>query len=354
MAPVETRHNMDVGAVQARLLAWYDRHRRVLPWRALPGQDADPYLVWLSEIMLQQTTVGAVAPYFTAFARRWPDVASLAAARDEDVMAAWAGLGYYSRARNLLACARAVAGEHDGVFPDAAEILRRLPGIGDYTAAAITAIAFGRQATVIDGNVERVAARLFAVETPLPAAKPALRRAAEIVFRDVARPGDFAQALMDLGSSVCIPKSPRCMLCPLTGFCEARRLGIQDALPRKAVKPQKPRRKGYVYWLQDAAGQTMLCQRPPRGLLGGMAALPTSDWVDEADAMPSHPAGLARGVEVSGAELRHVFTHFELRLIPVRGAWTGPLPATWRFAGGAVADWGLPTVFKKAALLMAK
>ena len=235
------------------LLAWYDRHARVLPWRAPPGATAEPYVVWLSEIMLQQTTVAAVGPYFERFLARWPDVRSLAAAPLDDVLTAWAGLGYYARARNLHACARQVAESLGGRFPDNESDLRALPGIGAYTAAAIAAIAFDRKATVVDGNVERVVARLFALETPLPKAKKPLHALAESLTPD-RRPGDYAQAMMDLGATLCLPRRPKCPLCPLQETCLARRAGLAEALPRRSPKPERPTRRGIAFWLTDRAG----------------------------------------------------------------------------------------------------
>ncbi|HVO17494.1 MAG TPA: A/G-specific adenine glycosylase, partial [Alphaproteobacteria bacterium] len=249
----------------AALLAWYDRHRRRLPWRAGPGERPDPYRVWLSEIMLQQTTVATVGPYFTAFLERWPDVARLAAAPLDDVLHAWQGLGYYARARNLHRCAAVVARDHGGRFPDTEDALRALPGVGAYTAAAIAAIAFDRPAVVVDGNVERVVARLHAVDAPLPAAKPELRRLAAALTPD-ARPGDFAQAMMDLGATLCTPRAPRCVLCPLMAGCAARTRGIAEELPRRTAKPEKPTRRGVAFFAVDADGAVLLRRRDESGL----------------------------------------------------------------------------------------
>jgi A/G-specific adenine glycosylase len=266
------------------LLAWYDRHARVLPWRTGPadramGQRPDPYRVWLSEVMLQQTTVAAVRDHFRRFTDRWPTVEALAAAEDAEIMAAWAGLGYYARARNLIACARAVAQDHQGRFPATREGLLTLPGIGPYTAAAIAAIAFDEPATVVDGNVERVMARLHDLHTPLPAAKPALSAlAARHTPQD--RPGDHAQAVMDLGATICTPKSPACGLCPLRGPCLARQNGTAALLPRKQPKKPQPLRHGLVYVGRRPDGAWLLETRPPRGLLGGMLGFPGSDWSD--------------------------------------------------------------------------
>lgn len=301
--------------IGAELLGWYDTHARALPWRIGPadsvrGMRLDPYRVWLSEIMLQQTTVAAVRAYFYRFTARWPDVAALAAARDEDVMAEWAGLGYYARARNLLKCARAVVADHGGQFPETRDALLTLPGIGPYTAAAIAAIAFDEAATVVDGNVERVVARLFAVETPLPAAKPELTAlAARLTPRE--RPGDHAQAMMDLGATICTPRNPACGICPLRAFCDGHAKGIAADLPRKTPRTAKPTRYGIAYLGRRADGALLVERRPERGLLGGMLGWPGTDWT-EADPVPAPPAE-ADWREVPG-EVRHTFTHFHLVL----------------------------------------
>jgi A/G-specific adenine glycosylase len=303
-------------APAAPLLRWYDRHRRDLPWRARPGQAADPYRVWLSEIMLQQTTVAAAIPYYESFVTRFPSIAALAAAPLNDVLAAWAGLGYYARARNLHACAQAVVAA--GGFPRDLAGLRALPGIGPYTAAAVGAIAFGLPAVPVDGNVERVTARLFAIETKLPGAKPALQAAAAALGADpnaMARPSDFAQALFDLGATICTSTNPACALCPWRDACAGRRTGIAAELPRRAAKQPRPLRHGAHFWLTDAAGQVLLRQRPPRGLLGGMTELPGTTW--RAAAWPVaealRHAPMAADWRPAG-EVRHGFTHFELRL----------------------------------------
>ena len=323
------------------LLDWYAAHARRLPWRAPPGSPApDPYRVWLSEVMLQQTTTAAVAPYFRKFAETWPDVAALAAAPEEDVMAAWAGLGYYSRARNLVAAARAVA--QRGSFPDTEEELRGLPGLGAYTAAAVAAIAFGRRAVVVDANVERVVARLFAITEPMPGARKAIRTAADAITPQD-RSGDFAQAMMDLGATICTPRDPRCLLCPLADPCRARAQGRQAELPVRAPKKAKPLRTGTAWWI-ERAGQVLLVTRPPSGLVGGMRALPDDGWSAQGDGS----GGV--GGELLGM-VRHTFTHLTLEL-QVRTA-TAP-------AGDAEGEWwpierldeaGLPTLFAKAARL---
>ena len=331
------------------LLAWYDAHARDLPWRVRPadrarGRRADPYRVWLSEIMLQQTTVPHAAPYFLTFTRRWPTVTALAAADDGDVMAAWAGLGYYARARNLIACARHVAEKLGGAFPDTEEDLRALPGVGPYTAAAIAAIAFDRPTNVVDGNVERVMARLFAVETPLPAAKPELKRLAETLVT-AERPGDWAQALMDLGAMVCTPSSPSCLTCPAAGVCQARATGAPETYPRRAAKPDRPQRYGAAYVL-TSGDRIALVRRAAKGLLGGMLALPTSDWrgAPWSDAEAVDAAPIAAAWKPAG-EIRHVFTHFslDLRVFRAEGDWDS---AIWTPRVGLES---MPSVFLKAA-----
>ncbi|EFI50672.1 A/G-specific adenine glycosylase [Afipia sp. 1NLS2] len=298
------------------LLRWYDRHRRLLPWRALPGETPDPYRVWLSEIMLQQTTVKAVGPYFLKFIDRWPNVTHMAAASLDDVLRMWAGLGYYSRARNLYACAVAVAREHGGAFPDSEEGLRELPGIGPYTAAAIAAIAFGRQTMPVDGNIERVVSRLYAVEDELPKAKPEIQRLATTLL-GTSRAGDSAQALMDLGATICTPKKPACALCPLNDNCLARIRGEQETFPRKAPKKTGALRRGAAFIVMRG-DEVLVRTRPEKGLLGGMTEVPGSDWLvahDETIARAQAPAvkGLARWHRKTGT-VTHVFTHFPLEL----------------------------------------
>ncbi|EAQ01647.1 A/G-specific adenine glycosylase [Pseudooceanicola batsensis HTCC2597] len=305
----------DDAAGQARsdtLLEWYDRHARDLPWRVPPGaaRSPDPYRIWLSEVMLQQTTVAAVRAYFERFTQLWPTVADLAQADDGRVMAEWAGLGYYARARNLLKCARVVAAEHQGRFPDRQEDLLKLPGIGPYTAAAIAAIAFDRPAVVMDGNVERVMARLHDIHTPLPAAKPELKAEAA-ALTPAARPGDYAQAVMDLGATICTPRSPACGICPWRAPCLARARGTAAVLPRKAPKKAKPVRLGIAYVGRTPGGDWLLERRPDSGLLGGMLGWPGSPWAETTPA--ETPPVAARWCDV-GAEARHTFTHFHLRL----------------------------------------
>ncbi|HUN49573.1 MAG TPA: A/G-specific adenine glycosylase, partial [Candidatus Sulfotelmatobacter sp.] len=297
------------------LLAWYDRHRRDLPWRAAPGRRAEPYHVWLSEIMLQQTTVATVGPYFAAFLRRWPTVAALATAELDAVLHAWQGLGYYARARNLHACARLVATKHGGRFPDSEAGLRTLPGIGAYTAAAIAAIAFDRSAMVVDGNVERVVARLFAVETPLPAAKPELRALAA-TLTPAKRAGDFAQAMMDLGATVCTARAPLCARCPLAGDCAGLARNIAASLPRRAPKRERPTRHGVAFWAVRADGAVLLRRRQDKGLLGGMMEVPSTPWRERpwgaAEALAAAP--LAADWQPLGGTVEHGFTHFALQI----------------------------------------
>lgn len=337
---------MDTTALRKALLDWYDAHARTLPWRVGPGETrrADPYRVWLSEVMLQQTTVPHATPYFLGFTQRWPTVADLAAEEDAEVMSAWAGLGYYARARNLLACARAVAQHHGGVFPDTEAGLLGLPGVGAYTAAAVAAIAFGREANVVDGNVERVMARLFAVETPLPAAKPELKRLAATLVTD-RRPGDWAQALMDLGATLCRPREPLCDRCPVSAFCAAHAEGRPAGYPRKTAKMERPRRYGVAY-LVEKDGAVALVRRPDKGLLGGMLGLPTSEWRAQpwslSEAIAAAPGS---GDWKPMGEIEHVFTHFALTLAVLRGE--GDVrDAIWRPTDQA--EEGLPSVFLKA------
>lgn len=305
-----------VGPIAPLLLAWYDAHARSLPWRAKPGAAVDPYRVWLSEIMLQQTSVTAAAPYFLRFLELWPRVEDLADAPVEDIMREWAGLGYYARARNLHACAKAVVARFGGKFPSDEDSLKTLPGIGEYTAAAIAAIAFGRKATVVDGNVERVVSRLFAVETPLPASKPDLKRRAATLTPDE-RAGDFAQSMMDLGATVCIPKNPRCMLCPVADHCAARAQGVAAELPRRAAKAEQRVRVGIAFFLVNGEGQVLLRRRPPKGLLGGMMEVPCSDWVAKGgadmDALAMQSPTRSKWKPLAGT-VEHTFTHFHLEL----------------------------------------
>ena len=340
---------LDPASIAPALLAWYDIHARDLPWRVRGGARPDPYRVWLSEVMLQQTTVATVRPRFAEFVGRWPSVESLAGAEDAELMAAWAGLGYYARARNLLACARAVAAR--GGFPSDEARLRELPGIGGYTAAAIAAIAFGERAVVVDGNVERVVARLFACAETLPAAKPAIRALTDRITPNE-RPGDFAQAMMDLGAIVCTPRAPACALCPLNAACAACAERAPERYPGKAAKAAKPQRYGTAFWLEHA-GRVLLVRRPPKGLLGGMRALPTGPWEAAPPGLAAAPVPVTWAVRPSPA--RHVFTHFRLDLslaVATLAERPPDLPSTaewWPI--DALDSAGLPTVFAKAAAL---
>lgn len=356
----QTSRNQNVTGSQKKylrgdLLGWYDRHRRVMPWRAPSGHRADPYHVWLSEIMLQQTTVATVGPYFERFIQRWPTIRDLAAADLDEVLHGWQGLGYYARARNLHRCAQVVCRDHQARFPDAEAALLTLPGIGAYTAAAIAAIAFDRPANVVDGNVERVMARLFAIEDPLPASKSRLKDLAAglVSNREGQQPGDYAQALMDLGATVCTPRKPACGRCPWEKGCAAHALGIAETLPRRSPKKERPTRKGVAFWAVSPDGEILLRRRPEKGLLGGMMEVPSTEWREG-----GWTATAARGVAPIKADwtalpghVRHTFTHFHLELevfaghvaahvatTDVEGVWCLPD----RFGEHA-----LPTVMKK-------
>ena len=335
-----------------RLLDWYDRHRRDLPWRAKAGEKADPYRVWLSEIMLQQTTVATVKDYFLHFVSRWPNVQSLAAAPLDDVLTKWAGLGYYARARNLHKCAIVVSDVFDGLFPCTEAELITLPGIGRYTAAAIASIAFNQPATVVDGNVDRVISRIFAIDTPLPDSKPLIYEKADSLSPND-RPGDYAQAIMDLGATICSPKNPKCMLCPWTDACLARKAGLEQKLPRKKAKKPRPQRFGTAFWLERKTDkgiiEVLLRRRPESGLLGEMMEIPSSPWDEEPEtgaAFDHAPAYVDwRPVDV---QVSHVFTHFALALNVFRGDLTSGkvVDGVWvpvdKLSGQA-----LPTVMKK-------
>ena len=359
-------HEDAARARPALLLAWYDRHRRALPWRPLPGERADPYSVWLSEIMLQQTGVKTVGPYFLKFLARWPDVDALGRASLDDVLRMWAGLGYYSRARNLHACAVAVRRDHGGAFPDTEEGLRALPGIGPYTAAAIAAIAFGRRTMPVDGNIERVVSRLFAVEEPLPLAKPLIKQLATTLLAETragdeksragdeeSRAGDSAQALMDLGSSICTPKKPGCALCPLNGDCVSHARGDQETFPRKAAKKTGALRRGAAFVVRRG-DELLVRTRPEKGLLGGMTEVPGSDWLavqDDKTALKQAPVlkDTARWHRKVGV-VTHVFTHFPLELV----VYTATVAARARAPKGmrwvpvaTLRDEALPNVMRK-------
>lgn len=332
----------------ADLLGWYDCHARDLPWRVPPvarraGVMPDPYAVWLSEIMLQQTTVTAVSGYFRRFLTLWPTVEALAAASDAEVMGEWAGLGYYARARNLLKCARVVADGFGGAFPDTLDGLRALPGVGPYTAAAIAAIAFDRPETVVDGNVERVMARLFRIETPLPAAKSEIRARAG-AMTPATRPGDYAQAVMDLGATICTPKSPACSLCPWRAGCAAFAAGVQSDLPTRAPKKPKPTRHGIAYLGRREDGAWLVERRPGHGLLGGMLGWPGGEWGDTAEDQPPARADWRD----PGVEVRHTFTHFHLRLgLRIATLPLNCIPETGDFIA-RLRPSDLPTVMRKA------
>lgn len=344
------------------LLAWYDRHHRILPWRVTPrdyaeGIRPDPYRVWLSEVMLQQTTVEAVKAYFLKFTGQWPDVKALSAATEDDVLRGWAGLGYYSRARNLKKCADMVATQYGGQFPADADTLKTLPGIGDYTSAAIAAIAFDIPATVVDGNVERVVSRLFAIKTVMPQAKAEIRKFTEQLTPQT-RPGDFAQAMMDLGATICTPKKPTCILCPLNDNCAALNEGEPELYPVKAPKKARPVRYGAAFIIISPQGKVYLRKRAEKGLLAGMSEVPNSDWVaaDES-ATPEHITQLT-GAELApfaaqwqpSGSITHIFTHFELRLSVYKTnvLTTPPSNNGWWVAQNNLSEEALPTVMKKA------
>jgi A/G-specific adenine glycosylase len=359
-------HEEAAAARPALLLDWYDRHRRVLPWRPPADQRPDPYAVWLSEVMLQQTGVKTVGPYFEKFLARWPDVAALGRASLDDVLRMWAGLGYYSRARNLHACAVAVLRDHDGVFPDTEEGLQALPGIGPYTAAAVAAIAFDRRTMPVDGNIERVVSRLFAVEETLPQAKPVIQELATTLLGasragdeksragdERTRAGDSAQALMDLGASICTPKRPACSLCPLSDACTARQRGDQESFPRKAPKKAGELRRGAAF-VVTRGDELLVRSRPEKGLLGGMTEVPGSDWrasQDDEAALEQAPGlgGVTRWHRKMGV-VTHVFTHFPLELV----VYTAHVPARTRAPTGmrwvpiaTLSGEALPNVMRK-------
>ncbi len=336
------------------LLAWYDVHARTMPWRVSPadrkaGVHPDPYRIWLSEVMLQQTTVATVRVYFQRFTARWPTVADLAAAKDADVMGEWAGLGYYARARNLLKCARAVVDLHGGQFPADHAALLRLPGIGPYTAAAVSSIAFDLPFTVLDGNVERVMARLYDVHIPLPAAKPDLMTLAQALTPQL-RPGDYAQAVMDLGATICTPKSPACGICPWRDPCAARVAGTAPQLPLKTPKKAKPVRHGTVYLARRDDGAWLLETRPDKGLLGGMLGWPGSDWRDINEARPEGIPPIAADWQPLPGEVRHTFTHFHLMLTVLQTQVSdGVIPLIGQFVPpDDFRPSDLPTVMRKA------
>ena len=346
-----------INSFRESVLSWYDQHRRVLPWRALLGIAPDPYHVWLSEIMLQQTVVAAVIPYFQKFMRLWPSVDDLAVAHLDDVLKEWAGLGYYARARNLHKCAQMISTEFEGVFPQTYEELKSLPGIGDYTAAAILSIAFDKPSVVVDGNVERVMSRFFAITEPLPDSKPAIRKAAALLSTGRAdSPSDYAQALMDLGATVCIPKTPRCSICPLHKNCRARQQNMAVELPARIQKKKKPFKKGYVYWISHGkSGRILLERRPEKGLFGGMVGFPTSEWLENGKIPhPEHVLSLGSPVLMEKCIIRHSFTHFDLELqgYTIRIANTGRGQLWVEQAN--ILKTGLPSLFQKFANFIAE
>jgi A/G-specific adenine glycosylase len=344
MAKTKAKYKISVQQAQLfqnKILAWYDLHQRILPWRT---DSPDPYAVWLSEIMLQQTTVTAVTPYYQRFLQLWPRVENLAAASLEDVMHEWAGLGYYSRARNLHKTAQIIADERGGIFPADVKALKALPGVGDYTSAAIAAIAFGQEAIVIDGNIERIFARYLAIDEEFPKAKALLKQRVAPFFSDFdkQRAGDFAQALMDLGAGVCSPKSPFCEACPVQTGCAALKQNQVLTYPRKAAKKARPSKRGYVYLIQDDQGRLLLERRPERGLLAHTLGFPTSDWVEGA---PAHPDFIAE-VQETPQSVRHVFTHFDLELTLCTGKVRPKNNYLWHAPHDPVFE-GLPSLFNK-------
>jgi len=351
---------------QGDILDWYAKNQRVLPWRVVGRKKTDPYKVWLSEIMLQQTTVPAVIPYFLRFTEKWPTVDDLAKADDAEVMAAWAGLGYYARARNLLKCARMVSMELGGKFPDTLDGLLTLPGVGPYTAAAISAIAYGQSSTVVDGNIERITSRVFAIDTPYPDGKKEVHHQAHELFKGVEgqRLHDikaYPQALMDIGAGICTPKSPKCHLCPIIRFCKANFEGNPEKYPVKAPKKSVPSRKGDVYWIFDAKGHVIFEKRPDDRMLGGMIGLPTSDWDLNSSEKSGRPFDLIKKIKKFDeiGKIHHVFTHFKLELT----VWGASIPQSenmiklypdlvlYNLGEKKLTEIGLPTLFLKAARL---
>lgn len=340
-------------ALTDNLLTWYAKHHRVLPWRVVGKRKPNPYHVWLSEVMLQQTTVQAVIPYFEKFTSTWATVTDLAQAETEDVMQAWAGLGYYARARNLLKCARTIADSHSGEFPKTEAELLALPGIGPYTAAAITAIAYNQPAVVVDGNIERVCSRVFEIAEPLPASKKSIKSSAALIFAETNRCGDLAQALMDLGATICIPQKPRCGVCPIRDFCVAHRNGTQDDLPRKQEKKPRPMRAGTVYWLTDVKGRVIIETRADGQMLGGMPGFPSSDW--DKSGISFKPFKNLENQAVKIGNVYHTFTHFDLNLEVMEACISSS--ALKRFsqykfvAMNDLRKVGFPTLFKKVLKL---
>ncbi|MBT3916995.1 MAG: A/G-specific adenine glycosylase [Rhodospirillaceae bacterium] len=336
--------------ISGKVLKWYDRHRRHLPWRAAPGEPANPYHVWLSEIMLQQTTVATVKSYFEQFLKIWPEVEDLANAPLDDVLHAWQGLGYYARARNLHKCAKLIVTEYEGDFPNSESELLILPGIGPYTAAALASIAFGQKATPVDGNIERVMARLNAITEALPKAKPKLKKLA-VQFTPAKRAGDYAQALMDIGATICTPKNAKCDICPLNSDCQAAAEGLADKLPKRQAKKPKPTRRGTAYWLVNSNREILLRRRPEKGLLGGMIEVPSSVWLEgkSAGTKVKNEAPIQTDWEALPGVVRHTFTHFHLELAVVAGRCSAAKHKTKGIWCGAEEfdQHALPTVMKK-------
>lgn len=354
MAVIEITNNFtqkEITQYRGKVLEWYDKHGRELPWRYKNGEPANPYYVWLSEIMCQQTTIQAVIPYYNKFLSTWPTIQDLADADNEDVMAAWAGLGYYARARNLHKCAKVVANDLDGQFPDNQKELMQLPGIGDYTSAAIATIAFNEPATVMDGNIERVMSRFFLIEDALPKAKPIFKRYTEQFFEGYTeRPGDFAQSLMDIGSSICTPKNPKCMICPLKDGCLAYKKGVQEVFPVKIKVKNRPHKFGDVYWITNEKQEVLFHKRPDKGLLAGMTALPTSSWNLKTEQLEIPSFIKKDEIVETKMKIHHVFTHFDLSLKLKTLSLNNGLIVPDDYYWAAPKDIGnkLPTVFKKA------
>lgn len=346
---------INVEECRGQLLAWYDKHRRILPWRALPGQKPDPYHVWLSEIMLQQTTVTAVKPYFEKFIAKWPSVHDLANADQDEIMNDWAGLGYYNRARNLHKCAKEISNQYNGIFPSSQVKLKALPGIGDYTSAAIQTIAFNQPATVVDGNIERVISRLFSILEPLPKSKNKIKEATSVFFNDfISRPGDLAQAFMDLGASICIAKTPRCALCPIEDHCSAKASAIAETLPRKEKKKPKPQKFGDVYWIVDKSDRVLLHRRPDKGLLANMLALPTSEWGLSKDYKILKSINNIKLLSKKPTYISHTFTHFDLRLELKYANYKGDEEGYLWVPFDDISPDDFPTVFRKPLKIFIK
>jgi len=343
----------DNSKIQEQLLAWYAQHRRVMPWRALKGKTPDPYHVWLSEIMLQQTTVVTVGPYFVKFISKWPTVKALAKAKLDDVLTAWAGLGYYARARNLHKCAQIITAEHNAKFPASQEALMELPGIGPYTAAAISSIAFNQPAVAVDGNVERVVSRFFAIEEPLPASKETLRTHAAKLADGNAHPGDFTQAFMELGATVCTPRKPKCGQCPWQKSCMAHHQGIAEDLPRKTAKAKNPVRYGKVFWIQKNSEEFLIEKRTGKGLYEGLYQLPTTDWIQDNTEIGTHRYDKQLSFKPLDVEVRHTFTHFDL-VLEIWSARPGKnfKPHKGRFVSAAeIGTYALPSLMQKVLKL---